>query len=112
MKSKILIASDSKARRISHKESFVKLRPESDFILVKSFQQALEQINKEKYSLIVLDQNVEDLKRRKRSESIKELKDKSGNAPVVVIGSEINQALASIMDGADGFIPLNWFFSE
>jgi DNA-binding NarL/FixJ family response regulator len=107
---KILILADQKARRLSHKESLLKLRPESEFILVKSFQQALDILIKEKISLIVLDSQVDDSpNRRTRQEAIAELKQKSNNLPIVLVGSEMNHALNSLKDGVDGFIPIGWF---
>ena len=46
--------------------------------------------------------------RRARSEAIKELKEKSKNSPVVIIGTERNQAVKSMKDGTDEFIPVYW----
>lgn len=109
MTSKILIAAHEKARRLSHKESLEKIRPNSEFTLVKSFQQILEAIEKDKFSLIVLDSNVDDIgKNRKREEAIMELKAKSKNIPITMIGYEINDAIESLKDGVDGFIPVHW----
>ena len=111
MTSKILIAADQKSRRVSHQESLEKIRFNSEFILVKSFEQVLETIRKEKenISLIVLDSEVYDApNRRTRQEAIRELKDKSKNIPVVMIGTEMKQAISSLKDGADGFIPIHW----
>jgi DNA-binding NtrC family response regulator len=109
MTSKILILADQKALRLSHKQSLEKLRPNSDFILVKSFQQALDALNKNMFSLIVLDQEVCDAPfHRPRVEAIKQLKEKSNNLPIVSVGTEMNHALAALRDGADGFLPIHW----
>lgn len=109
MASNILILADQKARRLSYKESLEKIRPNSEFILVKSFEQALDAIEKEKIALIVLDQIVCDAgKHRTRQEAIQELKVKSNNLPIVMVGSEMNHAIDSLKDGADGFIPMHW----
>lgn len=108
----ILILSDSKARRLSHKQSLQFLRPNSEFILVKSFSQALENLEKSPISLIVLDSKVDDFpNHRPRSEAIAELKQKSNNTPIVLVGTEMNHAINSLKDGVDGFLPFHWLNS-
>ena len=75
MFSKILILADQKSKRFLHKELLSGIKLDSEFILVKSFEQALEVIRKEDLSLIVLDNEVDDPgKHRKRKEAILELK--------------------------------------
>lgn len=109
MTSHILILADQKSKRISYKESLSKILLESEFILVKSFSDALTALEKEKISLIVLDSQVDDSpNRRTRAEAIKELKEKSRNCPIVSVGTEINHALTALKDRADGFIPMHW----
>lgn len=109
MVTRILILSDSKAHRISHKQSLESLRPNSEFLLVKSFAQALDILEKSPISLIVLDSQVCDAGRhRPRSDAIAELKQKSNNTPIVLVGTEMNQAINSLKDGVDGFLPLHW----
>jgi DNA-binding NarL/FixJ family response regulator len=106
---KILILADQKARRLSHKESLARIKPESEFILVKSFSQALDAMQKVKFSLIVLDNQVCDAGRhRTRQEAIRELKEISGNLPIISIGTEREHAITAIREGADGFIPMQW----
>lgn len=113
MTSKILILADQKARRLSHQKSLEKMRPDSEFILAKSFQQALDVLEKEKISLIVLDPDIDDSpNKRMRGEAILELKQKSHNSPIVAIGTEREHALKSMMDGADGFIPMGWLIAK
>ena len=107
---KILILADQKAKRVSYKQSLEKIRPNSEFILVKSFSQALEILTKQTISLIVLDSQVDDYpNRRTRQEAIAELKQKSNNTPIVLVGSEMNHAINSLKEGVDGFIPVGWF---
>lgn len=110
MTSKIIIAADQKAKRISYKESLSRIRPESELILVKSFQEILDYITNSKISMILLDSKVDDSpNHRTRQDAIKELKEKSNNTPIVLVGTERSQALKSLKDGADGFIPMGWF---
>jgi DNA-binding NtrC family response regulator len=109
MTSHILILADQKARRLSHKQSLQSIRPNSEFILVKSFSQALDVLTKQLISLIVLDSQVDDSpNHRTRSEAIQELKQKSNNTSIVLVGTKINHAINSLKDGADGFLPVHW----
>ena len=109
MPKKILILADQKAKRISHKRSLEKVRQNSEFTLVKSFEQAVDAIEKENFSLIVLDTEICDAgKHRTRSKAIQELKEKSRNCPIVSVGTEINHVITALKDGADGFIPIRW----
>ena len=113
MSSKIIIAADQKAKRLSYQESLEKLRPTSEFTLVKSYKEIIDSIEKENISLIVLDQEVCDAGRhRNRREAINELKDISKNIPIIVIGTERGHAIESIIDGADGFIPMHWLSAD
>lgn len=109
MTPKILILADQRARRISHMKSIENIRPNSEFILVKSFQQALEAVENNYISLIVLDPEIDDSpNHRTRSEAIAELKHKSNNIPIIAMGLEAGQLLSSLKDGVDGFIPSSW----
>ena len=109
MINKIIIAADQKSRRLSHKQSLEEFNPDTEFILVKSFEEIMNNLDKVHISKIFLDQHVCDSgKHRTRKEAIAELKEKVGNIPIIIIGNERDHALKSFKDGADGFLPISW----